>query len=122
MFICIIQLPKPNEDKSSVKAKKKIKQIALDGTILVRELAEQRLGNFYLHYSPESFPGTEVNYAFDIWQPTPEHTAIINMPTTVEYALPQIFASQVEYIHKHLNLREAVTASVHPQNDREYGK
>jgi 2-isopropylmalate synthase len=110
------------------KSKEEIKQIALDGAILVKELAEQTPGNFYFQYSPESFPGTEVDYALDIcnsvldiWQPTPAHKAIINIPTTVEYAMPHIFASQVEYIHKHLNHREAVTLSVHPHNDRGCG-
>lgn len=110
------------------KTKDEIKQIAIDGAILVKELAEKTDGNFYFQYSPESFPGTEVDYALDIcncvldiWQPTPDHKAIINIPTTVENAMPHIFASQVEYIHKNLSYREGVTLSVHPHNDRGCG-
>lgn len=107
------------------KSKAEIKKIAMDGAILVKELAEKTEGNFYFQYSPESFPGTEVDYALDIcnsvldiWKPTPDHKAIINIPTTVEYSMPHIFASQIEYIHKNLSYRESVTLSIHPHNDR----
>lgn len=107
------------------KTKDEIKQIAIDGAVLVKELAEKTEGNFYFQYSPESFPGTEVDYALDIcnsvldiWKPTADHKAIINIPTTVENAMPHIFASQVEYIHKNLSYRDGVTLSVHPHNDR----
>lgn len=110
------------------KSKDEIKQIALDGAILVKELAEKSSSDIYFQYSPESFPGTEVEYALDIcnsvldiWQPTPNHKAIINIPTTVEYAMPHIFASQIEYIHKNLSYRDSVTLSVHPHNDRGSG-
>lgn len=110
------------------KSKEEVKQIALEGAILIKELAETTKGNFYFQYSPESFPGTEVDYALDIcnsvldiWQPTTDHKAIINIPTTVEYAMPHIFASQVEYIHKNLSYRDCVTLSVHPHNDRGCG-
>lgn len=110
------------------KSKEEVKQIAIDGAILIKELAETTKGNFYFQYSPESFPGTEVDYALDIcnsvldiWQPTTDHKAIINIPTTVEYAMPHIFASQVEYIHKNLSYRDCVTLSVHPHNDRGCG-
>ncbi|WP_066186033.1 MULTISPECIES: 2-isopropylmalate synthase [Gracilibacillus] len=110
------------------KNKEEIKQIALDGAVLVKELAEQTEGNFYFQYSPESFPGTEVEYALDIcnevldiWQPTPDHKAIINIPTTVEIAMPHVFACQIEYIHKNLAYRDAVTLSIHPHNDRGCG-
>lgn len=110
------------------KTKDEIKQIAIDGAVLVKELAEKATGDIYFQYSPESFPGTEVDYALDIcnsvldiWQPTPNHKAIINIPTTVEYAMPHIFASQIEYIHKNLSYRDSVTLSVHPHNDRGCG-
>lgn len=110
------------------KTKEEIKQIAIDGAILVQELAEQTEGNFYFQYSPESFPGTEVEYALDIcnsvldiWKPTPDHKAIINIPTTVENAMPHIYASQIEYIHKNLSYRDSVTLSIHPHNDRGCG-
>lgn len=110
------------------KTKNQIKQIAIDGAILVKELAGKTKGNFYFQYSPESFPGTEVDYALDIcnsvldvWQPTPNRKVIINIPTTVEYAMPHIFAGQVEYMHKNLSYRDCVTLSVHPHNDRGCG-
>ena len=110
------------------KSKEEIKQIAIDGAILVKELAEKSTSDIYFQYSPESFPGTEVDYALDIcnsvldiWQPTPNQKAIINIPTTVEYAMPHIFASQIEYIHKNLSFRDSVTLSVHPHNDRGSG-
>lgn len=110
------------------KTKAEIKQIAIDGAILVKELAAKSKSDIYFQYSPESFPGTEVDYALDIcngvldiWQPTPNHKAIINIPTTVEYAMPHIFASQIEYIHKNLSHRDSVTLSVHPHNDRGSG-
>src|SRR5690625_2531632 len=110
------------------KSKEEIKQIAIDGAILVKELAEKSTSDIYFQYSPESFPGTEVDYALDIcnsvldiWQPTPNQKAIINIPTTVEYAMPHIFASQIEYIHKNLSYRDSVTLSVHPHNDRGSG-
>ncbi len=110
------------------KTKDEIKQIAIDGAILVKELAEKTNSDIYFQYSPESFPGTEVDYALDIcnsvldiWKPTPTHKAIINIPTTVEYSMPHIFASQIEYIHKNLSYRDSVTLSVHPHNDRGSG-
>ena len=110
------------------KSQAEVKQIALEGAVLLKELAEQTPGNFYLQYSPESFSSTEVDYALDIcnsvleiWQPTPEHKAIINIPTTVEYAMPHIFASQIEYIHKNLAYRDSVVLSVHAHNDRGCG-
>lgn len=79
------------------KSKEEIKQLAVDGAILFKQLAEKTKGNFYFQYSPESFPGTEVDYALDIcnsvieiWKPTPNHKANINIPTTVENAMPHI--------------------------------
>lgn len=110
------------------KNKEEIKQIAIDGAILLKKLADETDGNFSFEYSPESFPGTEVDYAvdvcnavLDIWQPKKENKAIINIPTTVENAMPHVFATQVEYIHKHLKYRDAVTLSLHPHNDRGCG-
>ncbi|MFD1416619.1 2-isopropylmalate synthase [Oceanobacillus jeddahense] len=110
------------------KSKEEIKQIALNGAVLVKELAEEAEGDIYYQYSPESFSGTEVEYALDIcnsvldiWKPTPDHKAIINIPATVEVAMPHIFASQIEYIHKNLYYRDGVTLSIHPHNDRGSG-
>ncbi len=110
------------------KDKEEVKQIAIDGAKLLKELADETDGNFSFQYSPESFPGTEVDYAvdvcnavLDIWKPTPEKKAIINIPTTVENAMPHVFATQVEYIHKHLKYRDAVILCLHPHNDRGSG-
>ena len=110
------------------KSKEEIKQIAIDGAKLLKELAEETDGSFSFEYSPESFPGTEVDYAvevcnavLDVWQPTTANKVIINIPTTVENAMPHVFATQVEYIHKNLKYRDAVTLSLHPHNDRGCG-
>jgi 2-isopropylmalate synthase len=76
-------------------------------------------------YSPESFTGTELEFAkeicdavIDVWQPTPERKAIINLPATVEMATPNVYADQIEWMHRHLNCRDSVVLSVHPHNDR----
>ena len=110
------------------KSKEEVKKLAVDGAILLRDLAAQTDGNFTFEYSPESFPGTEVDYAvevcnavLDVWKPDAEHKAIINIPTTVQIAMPHVFACQIEYIHKHLKYRDNVILSVHPHNDRGCG-
>ncbi len=110
------------------KNKEEIKQIAVDGAKLLKSLAKETNGNFTFQYSPESFQGTEVDYALevcnavlDIWKPTGKNKAIINLPTTVENAMPHVFASQVEYFNKHLLHRENVILSLHPHNDRGSG-
>ncbi len=110
------------------KTPEEIKKIAVDGAKLLKKLAEETEGNFTFQYSPESFPGTEVEYALDvcnavldIWKPSEENKAIINLPTTVEIAMPHVFASQVEYFHKNLLYRENVLLSLHPHNDRGTG-
>ena len=110
------------------KSKEEIKQIAVDGAILLKELANETTGNFSFEYSPESFPGTEVEYAvdvcnavLDVWQPTADNKVIINIPTTVENAMPHVFATQVETINNTLKYRDAVVLSLHPHNDRGCG-
>ena len=110
------------------KSKEEVKQIAIDGAELLLKLANETDGNFSFEYSPESFPGTEVDYAvevcnavLDVWKPVASNKVIINIPTTVENAMPHVFATQVEYIHKHLKYRDAVTLSLHPHNDRGCG-
>lgn len=110
------------------KSKEEIKKIAIDGAELLKRLADETDGNFTFEYSPESFPGTEVDYALevcnavlDVWKPRKENKVIINIPTTVQIAMPHVFASQVEYFHKNLKYREAVNISVHPHNDRGCG-
>ena len=110
------------------KSKEEVKQIAIDGAKLLKELAESTEGNFRFQYSPESFPGTEVDYAvevcnavLDVWQPTADKKVIMNIPTTVENAMPHVFATQVEYIHKNLKYRDGVVLCLHPHNDRGSG-
>ncbi len=110
------------------KSKEEIKQIAVDGAKLLMELAAQTEGNFSFEYSPESFSQTEPEYALevcnaviDVWQPTKEHKAYINLPTTVECAMPHVFASQVEYMSKNMHNRDGIILSVHPHNDRGCG-
>lgn len=110
------------------KSKEDIKKLAVDGARLFKKLAEETMGDFYFQYSPESFPGTEVEYALDIcnsvleiWKPTPNHKANINIPTTVENAMPHIYASQLEYINNNLLDRDSVVLSIHPHNDRGCG-
>ena len=110
------------------KSKEEIKQIAVDGAKLVYDLSKQEKGNISFEYSPESFTGTEMDYALevcnavlDIWQPTPERKAIINLPSTVQYSMPHVFASQIEYFNKNLKYRDSVLISLHPHNDRGSG-
>ncbi len=110
------------------KSKEEIKQLAVDGAMLLKELAEKTEGNFAFEYSPESFHGTEVEYALDVcnavlkvWEPREGFEPIINIPATVETAPPHIFATQIEYISKNLYNREHVVLSVHPHNDRGCG-
>ena len=110
------------------KSKEEVKQIAIEGAKLLKELAEADGGNFLFEYSPESFTGTEPEYALevcnavvDIWQPTPDKKCIINLPATVEMSLPHVFASQIEYMSKYMHNRENVIISLHPHNDRSTG-
>ncbi len=110
------------------KSKEEIKEIAVAGARLVKQLAAEYAGNFRFEYSPESFTGTEPEYALevcnavlDVLQPSAENNVIINLPVTVEMSLPHVYASQVEYMSKHLKYREFVTLSLHPHNDRGTG-
>ncbi len=110
------------------KEKEEIKQLAIDGAMLLKKLADATDGDFRFEYSPESFSQTEVDFALDVcnavldvWKPDSSHKAIINLPTTVQVAMPHVFASQVEYVHKNLKHRQNVVLSVHPHNDRGCG-
>lgn len=110
------------------KSRADVKQIAVDGAKLLKELAEKSGQNLRFEYSPESFTGTEPEYALevvnavlDVWQPTAEKKAIINLPVTVELAEPHVFAQQIEYMSKHMKYRENVVLSLHPHNDRGEG-
>ena len=110
------------------KDKEQIKKLAVDGAELLKKLADETDGDFSFEYSPESFHGTEVEYALevcnavlDVWKPSKERKAIINLPGTVETAMPHIFASQIAYMSKNLKYRENVVLSLHPHNDRGTG-
>ena len=107
-----------------------VKQIAVDGAKMVADRIS-KLGsdtNLRLQYSPESFTGTELDYALDVcesvmavWQPTADNPTIINLPATVEMSTPNIYADQIEWMHRHFSNREAVILSLHTHNDRGTG-
>ncbi len=111
------------------KDKDAIKKIATDGAELMVEYAKKHPeSEWTFEYSPESFTGTEPEYALevcnavlDIWQPTADNKAIINLPSTVQMSMPHVYASQIEYMSKHLHYRENVLVSTHPHNDRGTG-
>ena len=108
--------------------REEIKQIAIDGVDMVKKYMADYDGKVILEYSPESFTGTEMDYALDIcnavqraWGPTPDNKMIINLPSTVEMTTPNVFADQIEWMSKHLENRESIVLSVHPHNDRGTG-
>ena len=105
--------------------KKEIVDIAVFGAKLCKEYREKAKGKITFEYSPESFTGTEPEFAaelcnavLDVWQPTAEDKVIINLPVTVSHSMPHVYANQVEYMCKHLHGRENVIVSLHPHNDR----
>lgn len=107
------------------KSKEEIIDIAVFGAKLLNDYAAKTPGHFTFEYSPESFTGTEPDYAveicnavIDIWKPTPDRKVIINLPVTVSHSMPHVYANQVEYMCKHLNNRENLIISLHPHNDR----
>lgn len=110
------------------KSKEEIKQIAVDGTKLVKDLSQDFDGEVILEYSPESFTGTEVDYAMEVceavldtWGASKERKVIINLPSTVEMDTPNVYADQIEWMCRHFKDRERVIVSVHPHNDRGCG-
>lgn len=110
------------------KSKEEIKSIAVEGARLVKKLSREYDGNFKFEYSPESFTGTEPEYALEVCnavldelEPSEDNKVIINLPVTVEMSLPHVYASQVEYMSKNLKYREHVILSLHPHNDRGTG-
>mgnify|MGYP004600863529 FL=1 len=110
------------------KSKEEILKIAVDGAKLLNKMAADYGVNYPFEYSPESFTGTEIDYALEVcnavieeWKPTPDRKVIINLPATVEMSLPHVYASQIEYMSKHLKYRENVVLSLHPHNDRGCG-
>ena len=108
--------------------REQIKQIAIDGTNMVKERAKDFDGEIILEYSPESFTGTELDYALEVctavqdtWNPTREHPMIVNLPATVEMTTPNVYADQIEWMSTHFKNRESIILSVHPHNDRGTG-
>ena len=106
-----------------------IKKIATDGAELCLSLMDSVKGTAVsFEYSPESYTGTELEYALevcdavtDIWKPTPSWKTIINLPATVEMATPNIYADSIEWMHRNLNRRDSIVLSLHPHNDRGTG-
>ncbi len=105
-----------------------IRQIAIDGVAMVKKYMADYDGEVILEYSPESFTGTELDFALDVcnavqkaWGPTPDKKMIINLPSTVEMTTPNVYADQIEWMIKHLDNRESIVVSVHPHNDRGTG-
>ncbi|MBR2216344.1 MAG: 2-isopropylmalate synthase [Selenomonadaceae bacterium] len=110
------------------KSKEEIKEIAVEGARLLQKLTQEAGADYRFEYSPESFTGTEPEYALevcnavlDVWQPTAERKAIINIPVTVEMSMPHVYAMQVAYISQNLKYRDNVVLSLHPHNDRGCG-
>ncbi len=110
------------------KSKEEIKTIAKEGAQMLKELTEQAGRRYRFEYSPESFTGTEVDYALDvcnevldIWQPTADRKAIINLPSTVQMSMPHVYGMQIAYMSQHLKYRDNVVLSLHPHNDRGCG-
>ena len=109
-------------------SKEEIKQLAVNGTLMVKERAEKFPGKIILEYSPESFTGTEMEFALEIctavqeaWGATKENPIIFNLPATVEMNTPNVYADQIEWMNKHFKDRESIILSVHPHNDRGTG-
>ncbi len=110
------------------KPQEEIIDIAVTGAKLLQKYAAETEGNFQFQYSPESFTGTEMEFALeicnrvlDIWQPTADNKVIINLPATVSMSMPHVYASQIEFMSDHLHYRENVILSLHPHNDRGTG-
>ena len=109
--------------------KEGIKKIAVDGAKLCKELVSTIPGTkISFEYSPESYTGTELEFALEVcnavnevWQPTPEWKTIINLPATVEMATPNVYADSIEWMHRNLKYREGIVLSLHPHNDRGTG-
>jgi len=111
------------------KSKDEIKAIAVNGARMIKERLHRLKGTeVMLQYSPESFSMTEVEYAreiseavMDVWQPTPQHKMILNLPDTVEVAMPNVYADQIEWMCRHLRNRDSLIISLHTHNDRSTG-
>ncbi len=103
-----------------------VKKIAIDGAQMLNDIAASYAGTEWIfEYSPESFTGTELDYALeiceavlDVWKPTPQHKAIVNLPSTVENSTPNVYADQIEWMSRNFKRRDSIVLSVHPHNDR----
>lgn len=109
-------------------SREEIIDIAVKGTLMVKERAAKFPGKIVLEYSPESFTGTELDFALEIctavqetWGATKENPIIINLPSTVEMNTPNVYADQIEWMNRHFKNRESIILSVHPHNDRGTG-
>ena len=109
-------------------SREEIIDIAVKGTLMVKERAAKFPGKIILEYSPESFTGTELDFALEIctavqetWGATKENPIIINLPSTVEMNTPNVYADQIEWMDRHFKNRESIILSVHPHNDRGTG-
>lgn len=109
-------------------SKDEIKQIAINGTKLVKDYVKDFPGKIILEYSPESFTGTELDYALevctavqDVWEPTPDNRIIFNLPATVEMNTPNVYADQIEWMNRNFKNRDSIILSIHPHNDRGTG-
>ncbi|HXK77051.1 MAG TPA: 2-isopropylmalate synthase [Oscillospiraceae bacterium] len=110
------------------KTKEEILELADNGARWIKEEAERFDGNLRLEYSPEAFTGTEPDFALaicsavlDIWQPTPDRKAIINLPATVSLSMPHVYGAQIAYMNRRLPYRDSIVLSLHPHNDRGCG-
>jgi len=110
-------------------SREEVREIALSGTRLIKQLTQERPETEWIfQYSPETFSMAELDFSknvcdavADIWQPTPQRKMIINLPTTVECSTPNVFADQIEWMHRKLARRDSIILSVHPHNDRGTG-
>ena len=109
-------------------SREEIMNIAVEGVKMVKRHAAEFPGKIILEYSPESFTGTELDYALEVcnavqreWGPTKENPMVINLPSTVEMTTPNVFADRIEWMNRHLENREAIILSIHPHNDRGTG-
>ncbi|WP_322058944.1 2-isopropylmalate synthase [Paraburkholderia sp. J63] len=107
-------------------SKDEVKALAVEGTRLIRQYADARPGTHWIYqYSPETFSMTELTFAREVcdavaqtWRPTRDHKMIVNLPATVEAAMPNIYADQIEWMDRNLAYRDSIVLSVHPHNDR----
>ena len=118
----------PQREQVFHKSKEEVKEIAVEGANLLAELTAKAGADYRFEYSPESFTGTEPEYALevcnavlDVWQPKADRPAIINIPVTVQLSMPHVYGMQVAYISQNLKYRDAVRLSLHPHNDRGCG-